>query len=102
VADHKTLRQFQNPDGTYDGVGVLGQLSGMSRDEIKARWEAIKAQHARAAACSLHQLLPTTNPRPYAQWRCGACGWEPEAGEMLAYEQGLKHGREHESGGGRG
>jgi hypothetical protein len=100
MPDPKTLQQFQNPDGTYDGIGVLSALGKVSREEVVARFEAIKAQHAKTAACSLHQLQPTGEKSN--RWCCGACGWEPEAGPMLAYEQGLKHGREHQSGGGRG
>ena len=57
-------------------------------------------QSIRTDACQLHELLPTGEKSK--RWRCGACGWEPEAGAMLAYEQGLKHGRAHPTGGGRG
>jgi hypothetical protein len=93
-------RRFQNPDGTYDGAAIVGALTGMSRDEARARFEAIKAQHARTQACLLHELVPTGEQSH--RYRCTACGWEPEAGQLLAYEQGLKHGRAHASGGGRG
>jgi hypothetical protein len=102
VADRDRLKAALQPnaEGKYDGVEVLAALSGQSRDEVKARWEAIKAQAVRTDACTLHELLPTGETSK--RWRCGACGWEPEAGSVLAYEQGLKHGRAHESGGGRG
>lgn len=102
MADPKKFSEFRNHDGTYDGVGILAKLSGTTRAEVRERYEAIKAQHARTAACPLHELLPTGEAYPKAQWRCGSCGWEPDAGHLLAYEQGLQHGREHEKGGGRG
>jgi ribosomal protein L37AE/L43A len=91
--------KFRNPDGTYDGVGMLGALSGQSREEVTKAFEAIREQHKRAAACSLHELKQTGERRK--QWRCSSCGWEPEAGHAIAYEQGLQHGRAHATGGGR-
>jgi hypothetical protein len=90
-----------NAEGKYDGTEIVAAAIGGTRADAVALWESIKAQHARTEACELHQLLPTCEPRLKAQWRCGSCGWEPDAGKMLAYEQGLKHGRTHETGGGR-
>jgi ribosomal protein L37AE/L43A len=92
--------RFRNPDGTYDGVGMLGALSGQSREQVAKAFERIREQHKQTAACALHQLKPTGEK--HKQWRCESCGWEPEAGQTIAYEQGLQHGRAHATGGGRG
>jgi hypothetical protein len=102
MADRDRLRKAlqANAEGKYDGAEVLGALSGQPRADIIARFEAIKEQSKRTDACPLHELLPTG--ATHKRWRCRSCGWEPEAGPLLAYEQGLKHGREHPSGGGRG
>lgn len=34
---------FKNPDGTYDGLNFMAQVSGISEDEVKAIWEKVKA-----------------------------------------------------------
>jgi len=95
-----SANKFRNPDGTYDGVGMMASLSGQSREDVKATFNRIREQHKKTAACSLHRLMATGEKRK--QWRCQECGWEPEAGQAIAYEQGLKHGRENAAGGGRG
>ena len=95
-----SAERFRNPDGTYDGVAMLGHLSGLSREEVTKTFERIREQQKKTAACALHKLNPTGEiPK---RWRCESCGWEPEAGQVLAYEQGLQHGRAHGTGGGRG
>jgi hypothetical protein len=90
-----------NASGNYDGVAVLSALSGQPRAEVLEMLERVKAQSAKTKACLLHQLDPIEGAKLSPTHRCRNCGWEPRAGELALYEQGLAHGRAHATGGGR-
>lgn len=50
------MDKHRNPDGTYDGAGVMSELSGMQRSEVLARWEQVKANQAKLDACPWHEF----------------------------------------------
>ena len=46
VIDSGATEKYKNPDGTYDGIGLLADLGGVSRDEVRQIWEELKRQRA--------------------------------------------------------
>ena len=38
-----SIGEFRNPDGTYDGVGAMSAITGISRDEIFWMWKRTSA-----------------------------------------------------------
>lgn len=76
-----SMKDHQNPDGTYNGVGALSELTGVSRDEVAATFEAVKANNLRLERCDYHEF--TLNPdladpdRPvvrHLKYKCLHCG----------------------------
>lgn len=48
------MEKHRNPDGTYNGITALAELSGLSEEEIRWTWE--RAKELRAAGLSKEQL----------------------------------------------
>jgi hypothetical protein len=40
------VKAYQNPDGTYNGLKILADLSGLSLAEIAWTWNRMKQLHA--------------------------------------------------------
>lgn len=94
------LKDHQNPDGTYDGVGVMSELTRLPRDEIRAIAEQVKANSAKLHACAWHDFEripreddgPTAKSRPGDRWRCVHCGGEIDAVAHSWHERGRRPG----------
>lgn len=77
------MDRHRRPDGTYDGVGVMSELSGISREEVLAISERVKANSAVLNGCAYHEFEPVPPLAPIRQrYRCRRCGGEVDA---LAY-----------------
>lgn len=55
-----SIKDHQNPDGTYNGVGVLSELTGVSKEDVLITFETIKANNQRLESCQYHEF--TINP----------------------------------------
>lgn len=55
-----SIKDHQNPDGTWNGVGVLSELTGVSRDEVEAAFNEVKANNQTLSQCDYHEF--TLNP----------------------------------------
>lgn len=85
------MEQHRRPDGTYDGVGVMADLSGLSRQTVQELAAQVKANQARLAACERHDFAPAASG---ARRRvCRNCGGEADTIAVSWYEDGLRHGR---------
>lgn len=74
------LDKHRNPNGTYDGIGVMADLTGHSRDEITAIAEQVKANHVRLNGCAYHEFEALiTAPPGHGKYRCRNCGGEINA-----------------------
>lgn len=93
-----SLDKHLNPNGTYDGVGVMSELTSLPRDEIRAIAEQVKANSAALAACQWHDFEriprpddgPTTQARLGDRWRCKHCGGEIDAVAHSWHERGRR------------
>lgn len=48
------MEKHRNPDGTYNGVSALSELSGLSQEEVRWTWE--RAKELRAMGLSKEQI----------------------------------------------
>lgn len=88
------LDDHRNPDGTYDGVGAIGEITGLGRDEMLVIWKRAKENSSRLDACPWHDFAPipgTANAaglRP--RYRCIHCGGEVDANAHYWHEKGRR------------
>ena len=85
------MNKHQNPDGTYDGVGVMSDLTGLSRQSIVDIAAEAKANHARLYSCAYHEFEPIQQSKPMRQrYRCKHCGGEVDSNAYHWHEQGRR------------
>lgn len=71
-----SLEDHRNPNGTYNGVKALAELTGLPQGEILATWESVKANHAKLAGCPWHEFERTKGVLHAAthEYTCKHCG----------------------------
>lgn len=90
------LDRHRNPDGTYDGAGVMADLTGLSRQSMADLAAEAKANSERLAACSYHEFAPIQLPQevPVAplrqRYRCIECGGEVDRHAWYWHQQGRR------------
>lgn len=90
------LDRHRNPNGTYDGAGVMADLTGLSRQSVVELAEQVKANSERLAGCPYHEFAPIASPAGHAQpaprqrYRCIECGGEVSRTEWYWHEQGRR------------
>lgn len=84
------MQQHRNPDGTYNGVAVMSDVSGLPRESILSIWHQVKANAALLDACSLHDFKPAEPG--HRSRRCMHCGGTVGLSEVLWYERGIQAG----------
>lgn len=68
--------RHKNPDGTFDGIGVMSELTGLTRDDVASIWDEVKVNHAKLAVCAEHKFSLTSKGRTFIDDRhtCDKCG----------------------------
>lgn len=84
------MKRHQNPDGTYDGAAVLGELSGLGRETMASIWEEVKSNHAKLNACQWHEFEPVLPLATKPRYRCKNCGGEIDSSAFHWHEQGRR------------
>lgn len=88
------LEKHRNPNGTYDGIGVMSDLTSLPRDEIKAIAEQVKANHARLKGCAYHDFAELPDGEGMAgskpRYRCEHCQGEIDAIAYRWHERGRR------------
>lgn len=86
-----SLEDHRKPNGNYDGIGVMSEISGLPRDEIQAIAEQVKANHAKLQACAYHQFEALiTAPPGRGRYRCRNCQGEVDAIAYRWHELGRR------------
>lgn len=75
-----SIKDHQNPDGTWNGVGVMSELTGLSKETVQSTFEEVKANNLTLSQCDYHEF--TINPdlaRPTPlnrskRYKCKNCG----------------------------
>lgn len=87
------MDQHRNPDGTYNGVAVLSDLTGQSRTRVQELWAEAKENVRRLDSCARHHFEPIGPVQPLrTRYRCGKCGGEVDSHARHWYERGLVDG----------
>jgi hypothetical protein len=91
------LERNRNPDGTYDGVGVMADLTGLSRQSMADLAAEVKANSERLNSCPYHEFAPILPRVPLNQrYRCIECGGEINSSEWYWHQEGRRAPRERE------
>lgn len=80
------LDDHRKPDGNYDGVGAMAEISGLTRDVIIGIAAQVKANQVRLDGCPWHEfeVVPqddgvTPQARLSDKYRCRHCQGEVDA-----------------------
>lgn len=85
------LDAHRNPDGTYDGVGVMADLTGLSRQSVVDIAAQARANSERLTACPYHEFSPVASEAPRRpRYRCIECGGEVDANAYHWHQQGRR------------
>lgn len=85
------MEKHRKADGTYDGVGVMSEMSGLSRADVLSIAEQVKDNHAKLNSCSYHEFEPILPlARVGQKYRCIWCGGEIDAHAYYWHEQGRR------------
>lgn len=86
--------KHRKPDGNYDGVGVMAEVTGLPRDEIRAIAEQVKANGAKLRACPWHdfEVIEQTGivARLSDRYRCRHCQGDVDSSAYHWHEQGRR------------
>lgn len=86
-----SLDKHLNPNGTYDGVGVMAELTGLGRSEIASIAEQVKANQAKLNGCAYHEFEELVTAPPGKQtYRCRNCRGEVDVVRYRWHEQGRR------------
>lgn len=88
------MERYRNADGTYNGVGVMSDLTGLAPGEITSLFEQVKANAKRLDACPRHEFEPMAQAASTARkrYRCKHCGGEVDSHAHRWHEIGRKSG----------
>lgn len=83
--------QHRNPDGTYNGIGVMADLTGLSRLSVAEIAEQVRANHELLESCGYHEFSPILPLKPMRQrYRCINCGGEVDHTAWYWHEKGRR------------
>ena len=90
-----SLEDHRKPDGNYDGIGVMSEVTSLARDEIRAIAEQVKANSAKLRACPWHEfeVIPRDQgitARMNDRYRCKHCQGEVDFSAYHWHEQGRR------------
>lgn len=86
------LDKHRNQDGTYNGVGVMADLTGLSHKSVQEIAEEARANIERLRACPRHEFSPILPRRVLGQrYRCIECGGDVDAHAYHWYMEGRRH-----------
>ena len=89
------MDQHRNPDGTYDGAGVMSTLTGLSKGDVKEFFAKVKENHARLEACEYHEFEQSKQTAmlrslTHQRYVCRNCGGEVDHLAYLWHERGRR------------
>lgn len=85
------LDKHRNQDGTYDGLAVLGELSGLGKSAAQDMLAQVQANRAKLNACQTHAFAPIPPFRALGQrYRCESCGGEIDAHAYYWFMEGRR------------
>jgi hypothetical protein len=89
------IERHKNPDGTYDGAGVMSEVTGLGRGAVVEIWEQVKANNAKLEDCPYHEFeqSPQTavlRSLTHQKYVCKHCGGEVNYQQYSWHEKGRR------------
>lgn len=88
------MQRHRNPDGTYNGLGVMSELTGLSRQTMQDLAAQVRANHGKLSACPHHNFVAvpgSATPSGLCQrYRCTWCEGEIDHHAWYWHEQGRR------------
>ncbi len=86
-----SIEDHRMPNGNYDGLGVMSEVTGLPRDEILSIWEEVKANQAKLDSCPWHEFerLITAPPGKEA-YGCRHCRGKVDASAYRWHQLGRR------------
>lgn len=85
------FENHRKPNGNYDGVGVMSEVTGLARSEIELIAEQVKANHAKLRSCPYHEFERLiTAPPGRERYGCKHCRGTIDASAYHWHEQGRR------------
>lgn len=81
------------PDERVDGVKLLSELSGLSKQQVTDAWQEAKANVAKLRGCQRHLFLVPRPLRPGERPMCANCAGRMALSEISHYIAGYVSGR---------
>jgi len=77
-----------------DGVEILSNISGLSKDDIRSIWDEVKENAKKLEECSgPHDFQPDNSRKPVRDEVCSKCGGKISKVDANWYRKGLKDGK---------
>lgn len=87
------MGRHRNPDGTYNGVSMLSELSGLSATEVRAIADAVKINQSRLDGCAYHEfdlITPGETLLTRQRYACRHCQGEIDGHKHRWHELGRR------------
>ncbi len=76
-----SMKDHKNPDGTWNGVSFMSELTGISQEEVASTFEAVKANGSALSDCHYHEFTinpdlsnPESPVNRSKRYKCKHCG----------------------------
>ena len=82
-----------------DSLTTIGEAVGLTREDMTAIWEGVKANQAKLDGCQRHDFVGIDAGERYGslrfkvKFRCKRCQGTVDASAMRWYQRGLEHAR---------
>ena len=87
-----SFEHHRNPDGTYNGVGVMSEVSGLSQETVADIARKVQANHKRLNGCAYHdfELCKPSVSASHTRYRCTHCGGEVSGHDYKWHQDGRR------------
>ena len=87
--------KHRNPNGSYNGVTAMAEVTGLPQGEIASLFEQVKANHKKLDGCPWHEFEPIPldqgiTARMKDRYRCKRCQGEVDSSAYHWHEQGRR------------
>lgn len=86
------MEKYRNENGTYNGAALLGELSGLSAEEVARIAGEVKANQAKLNGCQYHdfKLHEQDQILTRSKFRCIHCGGIVNGNQYRWHELGRR------------
>jgi predicted SprT family Zn-dependent metalloprotease len=74
------MKNHKNPDGTYNGIGLMSEMTGLTKDDVQAIWDEVVSNEKKLRACKEHDFSIKSTGRTILDERYGCSRCKGEVG----------------------